>query len=190
MRAIGILIIVLLPIISFGQSQENTKWIKRGILSADELTIFAASKYVVPSEPLKYDSSYYYEGDFLILAERFDEGLFNNESYYDIFKIEDEKSIHGKPLNFIDLTGSFGNTGKTRIILLSIPVCSDYFIGLVLEVSPERIVKLFELEMWGEAGIKVEQIDEQFYTFKYRTEDGIKTDRYDSKKKIIVNHKK
>jgi hypothetical protein len=187
MKKLFQLIILTIPLLAFGQDQELTKWIKRGSISTGELTVFAASKYIVPTGNLKYDSSYYYEGEFVILAEKFNEELFNKNSYSDIYEFDDEKCIHENGLNFIDMTNELGYNNGTRIILLPINVCSDYITGLTFEVSNNSIVKLFELEMWGDAEIKVEQINEQFYAIEYRTDEGTKAVKFDSKTKTIAN---
>jgi hypothetical protein len=185
MKKITVFIILTLPLLAFGQDQ--TKWIKRGAISTGQLTLFAASKYIVPTGILKHDSSFYYEGEFVILADRFAEELFNTNSYNDIYEFEEEKCIHEYELNFRDLTSELGDNNGTSVILLPIHVCSDYIRGLIFEVSNKKLVKLFELGMWGESEVEITKSGSQFYNIKYQTDEGMKTVRYNSKTKTIAN---
>lgn len=168
-------LLIILPLLAFGQVKNKTKWIKRGSLSFGELTLFAASKYIFPEEQLKYDSSFYYQGEFVILAERFDTELFNSDNHLDIFELENEKCLHEEGITFVDLTKELGYTDEQRIILLPINICSDYINGSILQIKSNKIEKLFELDMWGGREILISEVNTDIFEFSYQTEQGSKS---------------
>jgi len=172
MKAIILFLITLVPCTIHAQSGMNTKWIKRGSLQTDGPTIFVASKYIVPDGALQQDSSFYYDGEFVILADRFDNDLFNSESYVDIFKFDQDKCIIEESLAFTDLSHNFNNPRNNKVVLLPIQICSDYIAGLVFEVSKSNIKKLFELEMWRTAEISVKQLERHLYSVRYNSSNG------------------
>jgi hypothetical protein len=174
-------------LIAFGQTNEQTKWVNRGSISIGELTLYAASKYIVPEGELKYDSSYYYEGEFVILSERFDTQLLNSKSYFDIYEFDNKKCTLEDNLNFFDLTHELGYRVEYRIILLPIHVCSDYIIGLVFQVTATSITKLFELDMYFEPEFSITPINSNIYSISYKTDQGNKTVEFNKRTKTIAN---
>lgn len=180
-------LILTLPLIVSGQANEQTKWVNRGSFSLGELTLFAASKYIVPEGDLKYDSSYYYEGEFVILADQFDNELLNNESYLDIHEFEDEKCILEEELTFFELTNELQFNDENRIFLLPMHICSDYITGLTFQVSSNKIEKLFELDMYFEPEFSITRVNSNIYNISYKTDEGINTVEFNKQTKTIAN---
>ncbi|WP_147407352.1 hypothetical protein [Reichenbachiella sp. MSK19-1] len=189
MKKLFQLLILTLPFIASGQANEQTKWVNRGSISIGELTLFAASKYIVPEGELKHDSSFYYEGEFVILAERFEQELLNSKAYIDIYEFDDEKCIHEARLTFIDLTNQLEYSNDNRIILLPIHVCSDYITGLTFHVTTTEINKLFDLDMWGEPEISISPINSNIYKINYRTDEGTNSVEFNKETKTIANRR-